>query len=121
MKTLLLFVVALLPLETQAASFSCVPYSPPREQGEERFYRIELSDSGARVEVADLVSPYVSLGEGLELRYSYYSDTASNAGAAWAKDGRDQVVLSLVYFGSWWGGNLRVGETDYDLRCTLKD
>jgi hypothetical protein len=121
MKTLLLFIVALLPLETQAANFSCVPFHPPRQQGEERFYRVELGDSSARVEVADLVSPYVSLGDGLELRYSHYSDTASSAGAAWVKDGKDHLVISLMYLGSWWGGNLRVGDIDYDLRCSLKE
>lgn len=121
MKTLLLALLAFLPLEAHAARFDCVPFHPPREQGEERFYRIELTDTSAKLESADLVSPFRDLTRGLDLRYSHYSDTASSAGAAWAKEGRDELFLSLVYFGSWWGGNLRVGAEDFDLRCQLKN
>lgn len=116
MRTLLIALTALLPLETQAASFSCVPLAPPRQQGDERFYTFEVSDAGASLEVAEITGPYRSLHEGLPLDYAHYSDSSSHAGAAW---GGRQVALSLVFFGSWWGGNLRVGDEEFDLRCQL--
>ena len=121
MRTLLILLTALLPLETHAARFACVPLHPPREQGEERFYRVELTATSAKLEVADLVSPYRNLAEGLTFSRAWYSDSATSAGAAWAKHGRDELVLSLVYLGSWWGGNLRAGGEDSDLRCHLQD
>ncbi len=121
MKALVLFLVTFLPLEARAASFDCVPVDPPHEQGAERFYKIEISDSEARIEMAGMVGPFVTITDGATLAYSHYSADASAAGAAWTLMGEQAYVISLVYFGSWWAANLRIKGEESDLRCELRD
>jgi hypothetical protein len=96
----------------------CSPLTPPAQQGDERFYRVELSPAAVRFEVADLTSPFTDFNEGHALLSSYYSDNDSFASASW----EGGAALSLAYFGGWWGGSLRTpgpsgASEELDLRC----
>jgi|GEM_PF-4044971 len=121
MKTLALLLFTLLPLEARAAKFNCEPIEAPKQQGDERFYKIEITSQAASIELADMAGPYVSLTQPFKLQNSFYSDTEVNASATWVQGRETAIELSLMYFGSWWGGNLRVNLEETDLRCKLLD
>lgn len=123
----------LMSISAQAAdaiSFTCVPHGPVKMQGEERYVNLDFLASGkARLLVADSVSPYASIGEGLEGRASY-SHTESSAYAGWFDRGTEVASISIVYMGSWWGAILHFSRdvstprlnfpagTELELRCT---
>ena len=111
--------------------FECSLMNPPAQQGQERYVKFAfLGGSAVDFTIASPESDYVSPITGLSLRVADYASTSSSAVAAWRDaDGADAVVVSFVYFGTWWGGHVHFSRAidapnlkfkkyeEMDLRC----
>lgn len=129
---LFLSLLALPLAQADSIEFSCQNLKPPGQQGEERFVGLTFVDGGATLTIADLVSPLLNVGELLVLESASYSDASTSASAGWKNAQGNVVTISLVYLGSWWGGNLRFNQAvaapglsfaageEIDLRCNEK-
>jgi hypothetical protein len=111
MKTILLALLLASGLHASADSmrFDCKLYYPAAEQGQERFARVSFPpEGGAKLELADLSSPYQDLGETLKLKRAFYTDDDEMVGAGWVdSQGRPAADLAIAFFGTYWVAHLQ--------------
>jgi hypothetical protein len=129
----ILFALLFLPAaQADSIALACHNLKPPQQQGDERFVNVTFAGGRAELEIADLTSPFLKVGERFEADGAHYEDKSSHASAGWKNEKGNVVTLSLVFLGNWWGGNLRFHQSfsapglafkageELDLRCTEK-
>lgn len=127
--SLLLFLSTAPAQAADSMAFDCQNYHPPSQQGEERFLKLDFRGGKASLELAGMAGPSIRVDELLVADGANYSDDSTSANAGWANSQGNVVQVSLVYLGSFWGGNLRFNQAfsakglefamgeETDLRC----
>jgi hypothetical protein len=126
----LLFVIS---SHADSMGFECKNYYPPEQQGEEKFVKVDFKNGTAELKIAGIVGPFVSLDSFLSLEKFRYSHSESSAIAQWNNAKGEVVSLSLVFLGSFWGGNMHFTQAidleslsfkagdSIDLRCVERN